>query len=111
MPWPPDRNIRRAVTVDGMVYEPGQSYRVIREGAYLSGWQQSTQGNYQTGWRRDLAVGDVIVCAGFGAGWGSDPGFGVEFRDPEVGLVEFQPLIGGPFNYRPEPGYLEVVDA
>ena len=110
MTWPPPRDQRRSVTYDDVVYAPGSQFRVVREGARLSGWQPMGIGNAQRGWARDLHVGDVIVCAGFGPGWGSDPGFGIEFTDPERGLVEFWPVTGGVFAYRPAPGYLVPVN-
>lgn len=110
MPWPPSRENRGAVTVDGVLYEPGAKFRVVREGARITGLTESRYPGVMKDSRRYLSVGDVIECAGYGAGWGSDPGFGVEFRDPDMGLVEFHPWIGGPFNYRPEPGYLEPVE-
>jgi hypothetical protein len=109
MNWPPPRERRAEQVLDGVTWAPDQEYRVVKEGAYLTGWKSSGTSSWGS-WRRDLEVGEVIVCAGFGAGFGSDPGFGVEFRDPEVGLTEFHPWVGGAFNYRPEPGYLEPVE-
>lgn len=104
--WPPDRSDRRSINLDGIDWDPGKKFRVVVEGCQLSGWQPFEQGAF-SGWSRRLQVGEVIECAGYGAGFGSDPGFGVEFHDPEVGLAEFHPTIGGILNYRPEPGCLE----
>jgi hypothetical protein len=95
---------------DGLTYAPGAKFRVIKEGARLTGWQPAGPSSHR-GWRQDLHIGDVIECTGVGPGWGSDPGFGVEFKVPGVNSVDFQPSVGGIWNYRPAPGYLEPVEA
>jgi hypothetical protein len=59
--------------------------------------------------------GDVIECTGFGAGWGSDPGFGVEWttersRADGAGYLELHPSVGGAFAYHPAPGLLRRIE-
>lgn len=103
---------RRAQALDGVEYAPGKKFRVIRDGAYLTGMKPAGP-SALTGWRQDLSVGDVIECTGFGAGWGSDPGFGVEWTSDRAKAehasgIEFKPS-GGHWcwSYHPADGYLE----
>jgi len=103
----------RPVIYDDVLYEPGAKFRIVREGAHLSGLTpiRGMSSSYR-GWRQDLHVGDVIECAGFGPGWGSDPGYGIgwfseQAREDHASFVEFYPEVGGAFAYRPAPGFLE----
>jgi hypothetical protein len=88
-------------------YPAGRKFRVVREGGYLFGMAPLGSTGGFTGTRRDLHVGDVIETTGFGAGWGSDPGYGIHFKDAEARWAEFKPSTGGAFAYQPAPGYLE----
>ena len=90
-------------------YPAGKKFRVTQEGAALSGWKVGGP-SWWTGARRVLHVGDVIETSGFGAGFGSDPGYGVHFKDPEMGKAEFYPSQGGMFSYEPADGYLEPLE-
>lgn len=45
------------------MYEAGKKYRVVKEGARLTG-MQPTAPYVQQGWSKDLHVGDVLTCAG-----------------------------------------------
>jgi hypothetical protein len=89
----------------------GAQFRVVQEGAYLSGWKRhpNISGAFR-GWQQDLRIGDVINCLGVGAGFGSDPGYGVHWHVPGVNSVEFNPSTGSAFSYEPAPGYLVPVD-
>ena len=91
---------------------PGVSYRVLVAGASLSGWQTvSQQGGayYEQATRRQLAVGDVIVCDRYGYSGGSD-----EVTIPFFRLADgsytgtFYP--SGPYG-AVRPGALEEVSA
>jgi hypothetical protein len=107
------RGERRAVTYDGVRYEPGGKFRVATEDATLDGMKCA--GPYAwDGWRQRLRPGDVLTCTGYGAGWGSDPGYGVEFTTPESEAAgafhcDVHPGVVVPFGYRPRPGVLEPV--
>lgn len=95
-------------------YPQGAKFRVIAEGAYLTGYaplQGTTCPGALVSWRQNLAVGDVIECRGYGPDWGSDPGYGIHWVHPEASHVMFHPYEGGIFNFHPKPGYLERVDA
>lgn len=107
---------RRATTCDGTVYAPGGRFRVLAAGAYLDG--MVAESGYRTsawrGWRQDLSPGDIVTCTGFGAGWGGDPGYGVEFTSEQseaafAGNCMLYPMAGSIFNYHPAPGVLEPV--
>lgn len=102
---------RRATVMDGVEYNPRARFRVIKAPCSIAGWKSSGPSAWN-GWRRNLEVGDVIVCAGYGPGFGSDPGYGVEFQseEPGVGTCMFHPMVGSAFDYRPAPGYLEPVE-
>lgn len=91
-------------------YPTGRKYRVIKEGAVLSGWKPSGHPYSFNGWQRSLRVGEVIETAGFIRGWGSDPGYGVHFKEPGMGNVEFYPSSGGIFSFEPAEGFLEPVE-
>jgi hypothetical protein len=99
---------RATRTYDGFEYRPGARFRVLKEGCWLSG-MVAKQG-YHVGERLDLRVGDVIVCEGFGAGWGSDPGFGVHWTVKGMSFVMFYPSVGGAFGFRPDPECIDTVD-
>jgi hypothetical protein len=90
------------------VYMPGKKFRVIKEGARLTGWERKH--GYFKGWARDLEVGEVVESLGYGPGIGSDPGYGIHFKVPDMSFVEFSPSQGGVFNYHPLDGYLEPVN-
>ncbi len=107
---------RHATTCDGTVYAPGAKFRVLVRGAYLDG--MVPEPGYRTsawgGWRQDLNPGDIVTCTGYGAGWGGDPGYGVEFtseRSEADGAIhcEIRPSAGSIFDYHPAPGVLEPV--
>lgn len=105
---------RRGVSFDGVHYAPGRRFRVIAEGAQLEGMvpEPDYRGSAWRGWQQSLEPGDVVTCTGFGAGWGGDPGYGVEFTSDQAeaeraGNCEIRPMAGGIFNYRPAPGVLE----
>lgn len=90
-------------------YPPGSRWRVLKPGLRLSGWRPTGPGTFQ-GVGRELHPGDVIECDGFGPGWGSDPGYGINWRDPEYGKCDLWPAQGSAFSYHPPDGYLERVD-
>jgi hypothetical protein len=105
---------RRAVTRDGVTYAPGRQFRVAREGAWLDGMVPEMGGH--CGWRKQLQIGDLLTCTGYGPGFGADPGYGVEFTSAEARAAgashcEVWPMIGGLFDYGPPPGLLEPADA
>jgi hypothetical protein len=104
---------RRSTTFDGIEYAPGRRFRVVKEGLRLSGWQPKP--GYQQGWGQTLHVGDVVTCLGYGAGWGSDPGYGIEWTTEEAKAahafsLDTSPSVGGAFDYRPPMGYLEPIE-
>lgn len=95
----------------GVVYAPGAKFKVVSEGVYVSGMKPDHRwSNTWGGYREDLPVGTVIECNGFGPGWGSDPGYGIEWKIEGVDHVEVRPAIGGVWAYRPAPGLLEPVE-
>jgi len=104
--------MRNARTLDGVEYAPERKFRVVAEGVTMSG--MTVEGpNQWGGFRADLPRGTEIVCRGFGPGWGSDPGYGVEWKPPEGRSAvhcEVRPDHGGMWAYRPAPGLLEPVD-
>jgi hypothetical protein len=107
------RHGRTTQTYDGVEYAPGRRFRVVREGLKLTGWQPKP--GYQQGWGQDLHVGDVITCLGWGPGWGSDPGYGIEWTSEEAEKVRANsldtwPSVGGAWGYRPPVGYLEPIE-
>lgn len=95
-------------------FPKGAKFRVVKDGARLSGMVPFAGGAYQ-GWGHVLAVGDVIESRGFGPGWGSDPGYGVHWtceavREARASFVEFKPSGSGNwFTYWPAAGWLEQV--
>lgn len=102
---------RTAVTYDGVKYEPGTRFRVISEGGRLVGMRAVAPFSWQ-GWRQNLAVGDIIMCNGFGPGFGMDPGYGVEFTSEKslaehVVHVMFEPNAGTMWDGHPRAGFLE----
>lgn len=106
-------NSRTSRTLDGVTYAPGAKFRVITTGARLTGMRPDRPGAWR-GWEQRLVPGDIVTCTGFGAGWGSDPGYGVEFTSGQsdaehAGSCDIWPKAGGLFNYRPTPGILEPV--
>jgi hypothetical protein len=103
--------IRTARTYDGIEYAPGRQFRVIAEGLRLYGVIPDGPSAWRS-WAQDLRPGDIVTCTGYGPGFGSDPGYGVEFTTSEseqahAGACEIRPSVGGIFGYRPAPGALE----
>lgn len=105
---------RRGASFDGVRYAPGRRFRVIMRGAQLVGMapEPGYPGGAWRGWEQKLKPGDIVTCTGFGAGWGGDPGYGVEFTSDKAeaahaGNCEIRPMAGGIFSYRPAPGVLE----
>ena len=103
--------MRTARTLDGIEYAPGAQFRVIKEGTRLIGMVPIAP-HTQQGWGQALKSGDIVTCTGFGPGWGSDPGYGVEFTTPEsitahAGSCQLIPSTGGMWAERPAPGILE----
>lgn len=99
------------------LFPAGAKFKVIKEGAYLTGMKPMTgYGGAYSGWQQNLHVGDVIQSLGFGPGWGSDPGYGIHWttekaRVEHVSFVEFKPNGSGNwFTYWPAEGYLERVE-
>jgi hypothetical protein len=93
-----------------MKYENGKRYRVVRDGASLSGMVAIGSGAWR-GWSRKLAVGEILTCTGYRRGWGSDPITEVTFDDAQAkaaraGFVAFEPSRWG----TPVAGYIEPVD-
>jgi len=93
-------------------YEAGRKYRVIKEGARLTGLQPVSP-NCQQGWRKDLHVGDVLTCAG--KSWTMGDGVPALKWKGEAGewLANdclFHPVQGGMWSGQvPAEGYLEEV--
>jgi hypothetical protein len=94
----------------------GARYRVIREGAQLSGWR-SIAPYTQQGWNRPLRVGEILRYEGLHYSGGSD-GFDLEKFTPEnphhdyEAFAEFHPTADPAdiWTTRPDPSYLERVD-
>jgi hypothetical protein len=95
----------------GERYAKGKKFRVIREGAVVTGMQAMR--GYHQGWQRPLAVGEVVESKGFEWGWGSDPGQEVHFIadgiPPGVSFIEVGPRRYGPMSAWPMDGYLEEI--
>jgi hypothetical protein len=93
-------------------YEAGQKYRVIREGARLTGMVPVAP-YCQQGWSKQLHVGDVITCAGSGMTFGDGvPALKWKDEDGEwlANDCTFQPVQGGMWSGQiPEDGYLQQV--
>lgn len=95
-----------------MKYEKGRRYRVVRDGARLTGMQPIDR-NAQQGWRKDLVVGDILTCLGTsmtrGDGvpalkWGDETGQWM------ANDCIFSPVSGGIWSGQvPVDGYLEEV--
>lgn len=102
---------RRSVTYDGIEYAPGAKFRVLKH-CSMNGFKPSGHPGALDGWRQALEPGDIITCLGYGPGWGSDPGYGVEFTSDAAEAVgafhlDINPQAGGIWDYRPQPGLLE----
>jgi hypothetical protein len=93
-------------------YTEGKKFRVIKEGAKLSGLVPGN-GPWHNGWGRDLVVGEVITCRGFQWGWGSDPGqevfFTADNMPPHASYVKVTPTVYGAMTSWPQDGYLEEI--
>lgn len=95
---------------------PGARYRVVREGATLSGWRPIAPYSEQS-WRRQLHVGEIIRYDGLGYSGGSD-GIDIEKFTPEElhhdyeTSATFRPTAnpGNIWITRPDPSFLEGVD-
>jgi hypothetical protein len=103
-----------ARTFDGVEYAPGRDYVVLAEGLSLTGYGTDRPGSAR-GWRQRLAPGDVITCLGYGPGWGSDPGYGINWTSEQARTegayaVDVWPSVGGLFAYRPPPGTVRPVE-
>jgi len=90
-------------------YPPGKKFRVVREGAYLSGWTAGSSPGSFHGWRKDLHAGEVVETLGYGRDMGSDPGYGIHFK-ADAAFVEFKPSQGSAFDFEPADGYLEPIE-
>jgi hypothetical protein len=91
----------------------GSLWRVVREGASLSGMTPG-DGPWMRGWGRDLAVGEVVVCLGIHSGWGSDPVPEAHFAtedsiEARASFVNILPQ-GGMWQAWPVDGYLERIE-
>lgn len=100
---------RTTVTYDGMEFAPGAQFIVIKP-CLLHG-MTTTGPSAWSYWSQDLAPGDVVTCLGHGMGWGSDPGFGVEFTSPEseaasAAHCEISPSAGTQWSLHPVAGLL-----
>lgn len=67
-------------------------------------------------WKQQLRPGEELTCTGWGLGFGSDPGYGVEFTSAESEAARainchINPMVGGIADYRPASGVLTSVDA
>lgn len=104
---------RNAITIDGTEYAPGKRFRVISSGAVLSGMVSDARwANAYGGWQQKLEPGDIVTCTGFGPGFGSDPGYGVEFEtrqslEARAMNCDISPSAGGIWQYHPASGLLE----
>jgi hypothetical protein len=101
---------RRVKEFDGVYYEPGKIYKVLKD-CQAIGWV-STSGYARKRTKVSLQPGDEIVCLGFGSGLGSDPGYGVEWEIPgnkDLKHVTLYPKAGGIWDYRPEPGLVRPI--
>jgi len=94
------------------LYTEGRKFRVIREGARLSGLVPSGPSAHR-GYGFDLHVGDVITCTGWSMGWGSDSipctHWTAEGIDPSAQFVDFRPTAGLWQPY-PADGFVEPIE-
>lgn len=102
---------RTAQVYDGTPYVPGALYEV-QQACRLSGWVPARGGH--NGWAQRLTPGDVVECRGYGPGFGSDPGYGIEWvseqsRAVHASACDIWPQVGGAFAYRPRPGLVAVL--
>lgn len=94
------------------IWTPGSQWRVVQEGARLSG--MVNKGAWHQGWGRVLAVGEVVTCEGFKMGWGSDAIAEVMFSTPDsiearAAFVNINPQ-AGMWRAWPMDGYLERIE-
>jgi hypothetical protein len=95
-----------------MKFENGKKFRVVKAGAKL--WGMKPSGPYcQTGWSKQLKVGDVITCSGSSMTYG-DGVPALKWRDADGQWLAndccFDPVKGGMWGGQvPEDGYLEEV--
>jgi hypothetical protein len=92
-------------------FEHGRKFRVIKEGAGLTGMKPIT-GGYQ-GWGMKIAVGTVLTCAG--RAWTFGDGVPViKWLDENGKFIaadcEFVPSTGGMWSRCPDVAYLEAVE-
>jgi hypothetical protein len=103
--------MRKDRTYDGLTYDAGKRFRVTKSGARLTGFILRRDGANQ-GWTQELSPGDEIECLGFGPGFGSDPGYGINWTSERAKAerahsLTVSPSEGGIWSYRPVAGYLE----
>lgn len=96
-----------------MNYEKGRRYRVVRAGARLRGMQPAGRG-CQRGWRKDLAVGEILTCSGTSMTFG-DGVPALKWADEDGKWLAndciFDPVAGGMWSgQKPVEGYLELVE-
>jgi len=93
-------------------WQAGRRFRVIREGARLSGMVPMDIPNALQSWGRPLEVGEIIESRGFIMGWGSDSLPEVNFTAADVPdnarHVHLYPSAGMWMPW-PADGYLEEV--
>jgi hypothetical protein len=95
------------------LFAAGRRFRVARPGCRLVGMQPDGPG-CQRGWARDLAVGDVLTCAGESMTSG-DGVPAVKWRGAAgewlANDCTFWPVVGGLWGGQlPPPGALEPAD-
>jgi hypothetical protein len=109
------RQNRSTRTFSGVEYAPDRQFRVVAKGLSLIGLVPSQHAGAYDGWSQPLEPGDMLICTGYGPGFGSDPGCGVEFRSAESDAANalhcsIRPTAGGMFDYRPDAGALEPIE-
>jgi hypothetical protein len=95
-----------------MIYEKGKKYRVVKEGGRLWG-MKSTAPYCQTGWGKNLSVGEIITCAGSSMTMG-DGVPAMKWLDENGEYLAndclFSPVQGGMWGGQlPEDGFLEEI--
>lgn len=93
-------------------YRKGRKFRVIKNGARLTGLKPSGPWA-QIGWGRILREGDVLTCAGESMTFGDGVPV-IKWLDENgqwmANDCEFSPSIGSLWFSRPDPSYLEPID-
>lgn len=92
-------------------FRDGQRWKVIKEGARLSGWRPCGPGA-QEGWGLDLPIGAIISCKGRSMSGGDGVPL-IKWADENgkhlAGDCEFHPHAGGMWASAPTDGYLELI--